>query len=98
VERQCDDFIVNLQKGFQTTVSTLTRIGAKMESTLKVTASSDNNDDKMETCDHLCRFCKKQIETTSTEVGFCYGCEHFLEDKHPDKKEFFRNLFLLKTR
>jgi len=94
VERQCDDFIVNLQKGYPATVSTLTRIGGKLEPMNVATEKASANDDEMSS---FCRFCKRQIETTSNQEGFCYGCQHFLEDVHADKKEFFRKLFLLKT-
>jgi hypothetical protein len=100
VDRQCDDFIVNLQKGYQATVSTLTRIGAKLQSNVVPASAADSNpEDQMEMGSLLCQFCKKQLESVSNqEDRFCYGCQHFLEDAHPDKKEFFRNLFLLKDR
>ncbi|ODM99684.1 Cytoplasmic tRNA 2-thiolation protein 2 [Orchesella cincta] len=87
VDRQCDDFIVNLQKGYPATVSTLTRIGSKLQSGLDDAISSDVGNSK-----RRCQFCNRQSDCASDVL--CYGCQHFLNDVHPDKKGHFRNLFL----
>ncbi|CAL8088043.1 unnamed protein product [Orchesella dallaii] len=88
VDRQCDDFIINLQKGYPATVSTLTRIGAKLQSGLEDVMANDAKGSS-----RRCKFCKRQSDTPID--AFCYGCQHFLYDAHPDKKEHFRHLFPL---